>query len=212
MSVLIPGFPNLSVPVTVDTAIASVLAGIDGAIWDVFARKPLWGIYDQNGQKALEPDTMLDLDFRNESFISNFPTQNAGFCSYNKVHTPYNATIIMSKGGSEVDRINFLDKLSTIADDTKLYNVVMPEKSYLNCNITMHGFRRSTEEGAGMLTVEIGLVEIQQKTAKYSKSAATTKIDTPTDATAEPVQNAGTVDPQPVPEATNQSLLKRILN
>ena len=212
MSVLIPGFPNLSVPVTVDTAIAAVLAGIDGAIWDVFTRQPLWGIYDQNGNKALEPDTMLDLDFRNESFISNFPTQNAGFCSYNKVHSPFNATIVMSKGGSEIDRINFLDVLSTIADDTKLYNVVMPEKSYLNCNIAMHGFRRSMDEGAGMLTVEIGLVEIQQKTAKYSKSAATTPIDTPNDANATPVQNAGAVDPQPVPEAQKESLLYRVFH
>lgn len=136
-----------------------------------------WGIYTSGGAKALEADSIMAIGFDAESRIADFPIEEGNFESYDKVALPFNARVIMTKGGSVSDRRDFQAKLEEIRADLNLYSVITPERTYLNANITRVSFDRSREQGSNLLTVEIVLQEIRQNvttsfTASKSPSGA----------------------------------------
>jgi hypothetical protein len=205
---LLPGIPQLSRAVDSNTFITGVLGIADGFIWNAISRELPWGIYDQGGSKVLSPDNVMSFDYRNESALSSYPTQEGAFASYNKVHTPFEVSLVMTKGGLLQYRQQFLDSLEAIVDTTQLFNVVTPERTYYNCSIGMQGLSRRAESGSHLVIVEIGLTEIRQVTAQYSKkSDGLTKNSN--SASAYPAANGGKVDTQQI-TSPKTSILKGI--
>lgn len=156
-----------------------------------------WGIYNSSDELALEADSVTSVGYDSEFRIADFPIEQGGFESFDKVSLPFQARVVLTKGGTIEDRRTFLAALNEIRSDTKLYSVVTPERAYLDVNITRVSIDRSREQGAGLISVEIVLQEIRQ-----------TVDTTYTSSTAEPsgadVRNDGTVQPQAADEATKQ--------
>ena len=67
----------------------------------------------------------------------------------------------------------FLTTLEAASASLDLYNVAMPELVYPNCNIEMYGFRRTAENGATLIVVDIGLQEIRQTATQTFSNTAT---------------------------------------
>lgn len=134
-----------------------------------------WGVFDQSGTQVLEPDSFGSFEFGLEYRLADYPLEGGGFESYDKVSMPFDTRISLAKGGKQSDREAFLTTVHTLADSTDLYNIVTPERTYLNVNIERVGLVRNATNGAGMLTVELLLREIRAAAkAQFSK----TKQDT----------------------------------
>jgi hypothetical protein len=155
-----------------------------------------WGIYDQAGSNVLDPDNIASIGYSGEYRISDYPIEQGQFETYNKVATPFQSRVSMSKGGKLSDRQGFLARIEQIRGDTKLYNVVTPERVYMDVNIERVTLDRTAAAGAGLLTVEIGLREIRQTT-----SPSFTSSQTPSGAD---IVNNGAVQTKPSPQAVDQ--------
>lgn len=127
------------------------------------ARSYDWGLF-LDGAKALEPDTMLALEYRRDWQLPDYPQENGAFQSYNKTAHPFAVRVTMTKGGSVADRSAFLAKVEEVAASMSLYDVVTPEKTYLNMNVERFDYRRTSTNGAGLITVEMWLAEIRDAT------------------------------------------------
>lgn len=167
------------------------------ALWRPTKTNPVWGVFDQNGNKVIDSDAVLDFDNRNEWRISNYPVQQGQFSSFNRVKVPFENSIRMRKTGSLDDRIAFLAQVNAVAATTALYIIITPEATYLNCSLTRFEVPRRQEAGAFILNVDLFFEEIVSINAQYS---ATQTLATPTQnaltLAAIPASNAGNVQPQ----------------
>jgi hypothetical protein len=164
------------------------------------SRIPAWGIY-LNGQIAIAADSILKVEYKASARISNAPQEEGAFQAYNKVQAPYESRVQMTKGGSESDRASFLDALEAAKQSLSLYDIVMPEKSYLNANITGYSLVRTARSGVTLLTVEVIFEEVRQAAAPVftattgGGSAATPVIANPKSPSGADPTNAGTKQP-----------------
>lgn len=150
--------------------------------------KNQWGVYTTAGSLALDPDTIAAVGYDAEYRVAEYPIEEGGFESYDKVALPFQNRVIMSKGGTLEQRRTFLKAVEELRGDLELYNVVTPEWTYLNVNIVRVGIDRSREQGAGLITVELQLQEIRQ-------NATSSFSSTRDPASADPVSN-GSVQAQ----------------
>lgn len=183
-------------------ALQGALGYAEGLLWGGITAGPLWGVFDQSNKPIAVADSVLDFGYRNNSKISNFPLQKGSFANYNKVNNPYECTIQLTKGGTVAERQAFLQAIDTVANSLDLYHIVTPEKTYLNCNMEGQSIRRSAEDGANLLVVELRFIEIREVTGQYSTTVVAKQASA-----ASPV-DAGKVAPVAVP----QSALSKILN
>lgn len=131
-----------------------------------------WGIFGQKGGLAIKPDSIAAFEFQQEYRVAEYPLEEGGFESYNKVTLPFDARVIMTKGGSLAERKAFLETVDAVVASLDLYTIVTPERSYGNANLTRMGFRREAESGVSLLTVELHAVEIRtQASVQFVASA-----------------------------------------
>lgn len=180
-----PQFPDVPLSTGVPAVLRSVAARItppealltrDSDEIDRLAATQ-WGIFDENFTDILKPDSIAAVGMQGEYRIADYPVEKGGFMSYNKVRTPTEIRVVLTKGGALSERVAFLTQLDQMRGDLKLYNVVTPERLYENVNIVRVTLDRSAQNGATLLTVEVGLREIrltaaQQFTKTRDPSAA----------------------------------------
>lgn len=201
MSVALPNVPaTAGVPPVIRAANAVIgaepQATQDGAPITVTALSE-WGLYTKDGALALEADSVTAMGYDAEYRVADFPVEEGGFESYDKVAVPFQTRIILTKGGTMEDRRAFLAAIEEIRGDTELYSVVTPERAYLDVNIARVSIDRSREQGAGLISAEIVLQEIRQ-------SVTTTFTDSTAAPSGADVHNNGTVQAQPADDATKQ--------
>jgi len=150
-----------------------------------------WGLYTLEGELAAPVDTVIAFENTLDARISDYPVENGGFASYNKVITPYEIRAILTRGGTVEDRQAFLKAIQDAWTGTTLFNFVTPECVYLDVNVTGVRQQRSADRGNGLLALEVVMRKIRQ-TASLAFSS--TK-----DATGQDVVNKGSVQAQPKP-------------
>lgn len=171
---------------SVSNPVSLVFSDVKGVL-GLFAG-PQWGIFNQDGSIALQPDSIISLDFKREWSIPNYPVEQGAFETYNKVALPSDTNIRMTKGGTDIERQNFLIQVSALAGSLTLYNVAMPEGTLiLNVNIIRFDFRRTSTNGVGLLTVDVALREIRvTATAAFSSTAAPSGANPANDGSVQP--------------------------
>lgn len=138
-----------------------------------------WGIYDTDGTKVLVPDTFLAVEIAAESRVADYPIEGGGFESYNKVQVPFSPRIDMVKTGKKAERAAFLDFLETMRKSTTLYDVVTPEKTYLNVTLERYNVIRNTDTGPQQLRVQVVLAEIRvQAQVKFTNELTQSTLAT----------------------------------
>lgn len=130
-----------------------------------------WGVFDEEGNLALEPDNIVAVEPQREFRISDYPLEAGGFESYNKVATPGQVRVTMSKGGSDSGRNTFLTALDVLIASLDPYNVITPEIAYLAHTLVRVDYQRSAQQGAKLLVVETLWQEIRETaTAAFANS------------------------------------------
>ena len=189
---LVPGVPSLA-------AVATGLgAGPALAIADQLGLGALfgglsWGIFDDGGNPVLTGDCVAEVGYRSESRISDYPVEQGGFASYNKVQLPIVGLVSFMVGGADRDRAAFLKTAQGLQTSLDLYSIVMPEITYPSVNVTGINYRRTSRQGATLLRVEVMFEEVRV-------TAQATFTNTATPSGASPV-NSGTVAPTTPPQS-----------
>jgi hypothetical protein len=183
----LPGIPPLALPNSAFTpaGLTTLAAPLVSNLLDRL--KPSWGIYPSTttsydeAHKAIKPDAFLSIDYNNESNVPMFPIEQGAFGSYNKVATPYTATVRIAKGGkvgilgSDADLKGFLANLETIQGDTNLYSIVTPDATYLNANLRGFTYKREMNNGAAMILATLNFVQIMTAQKVTSTATATSQ-------------------------------------
>ena len=120
-----------------------------------------WGIFF-GGVPVVIADNVVEVQYRQQWSISDFPVERGAFESYDKVQIPYDARLRFTAGGSLANREAMLASIAAVAADTNLYDVVTPEAVYLSCNFTHYDYSRRSNEGLGLLSVDIWLIEVRE--------------------------------------------------
>ncbi len=216
----LPGVPQVSrsnlfpaaPPAILNLGIA--LGALAIRLWEAFFAQPQWAIYkalppdtkDAEGittvtsvgrrVPVVKPDSFGEFSYRNEWNVSDFPVQEGAFDSYDKVANPFEIMVRLYKGGTKEARREFLDSIEAIAGTLDLYDIVTPERTYLNVNVIRFEVTRRGPKGAYFLSeVDLFFRQIRQVTAQYTNTSANTQ--NAQNPSAEPVTNTGTVQAQP---------------
>lgn len=209
-------------------ALAIATAAINGRLWQSVSAAPTWGIYpagfkqniaqpnlidrllgsfsnplrpqpeEKANGRAIVPDSIYAFDYRNEYRVSDFPVQQGAFASYNKVATPFDVTLRLVKASTLEGRAQFLTQVDAVLNKLDLYDVVTPERTYRNVNMTRAEITRRSSQGAYFLTeVDVFFRQVVQVAAQYSTTqAATRDAENPS---ARPSVSQGIVQPAPLP-------------
>lgn len=156
----VPGVPAILRSITVPTPGALLNAALGGIAEAIFGAV-VWGVFDQSGNAALVPDSFLDIDYKQDMRVSNYPQEAGAFASYNKVGTPYDCRVRMALGGDKASRAAFLAQLDTMLKAIDLFTVVTPEATYVNAALQNYNYRRESRNGASMLVVDLWFIEVR---------------------------------------------------
>lgn len=198
------GIPNIPDFKGLVTSGSNALIGLGGAaiIRAIFGN--VWGLVNEFGVPVVLADNVLGLSFQSASTIVNAPIEGGSFASYNKVATPSQAVVQMSKGsGGALQRGAFLAQLLALEGSTLKFYVISPEFVHRNMCITNVDYARSAQEGVQLIVVNVSLEEIREVKVNYSFE----EVEAPSDAKA---VDGGSVQPKDATAST--SILKGLAN
>lgn len=166
MSVLFPDVPLTDgVPPVLRSRLAPVVTSVSAMLSDSLGiqtrEQSQWGIYDESGTQVLVPETVIAFEMAPESLVADYPIEGGGFESYNKVQLPFSVRLMMEKVGSKAERSAFLDMLENMRLSTELFDVMTPEKTYLDTTLERYELMRSNETGPQVLRVEVVMREVR---------------------------------------------------
>jgi hypothetical protein len=153
-----PGLPALPSSVSLLSDIVLLTSDALGLLTG-FAASP-WGIF-LDGQSVVQADNVVSVTYNQDWTIADFPIEDGGFESYDKVDTPFSARVRFSSGGSQSNRQALFDSIAAIAGDLNLYDVVTPEVTYSSCNIQGYSVSRTATNGVGLIIIEVKLLEVR---------------------------------------------------
>lgn len=180
----LPGVPPLS-RINQFTGNVNAVVGIITKITDLFAG-PQWGIF-KDDTPVLIGDAVVGFDYRAERRPAEFPIEDGGFSSYNKVQEPYEGKVSITVGGSNQDRATFMTDAEAILASLELYTIATPEFLYSNVNVSHIDYRRESRRGVTLLTIDFWCQEIRIVAAgEFTDSKEASGADP---------QNGGTVQP-----------------
>lgn len=196
-----PGIPAVlrSGATVLDTLTLGQL-GLSDALGDFLgpSNASRWGVFTPDGAPVAVADSIISVDYKNSSRVSDFPVEAGAFASYNKVANPYTARVRMTRGGTRGQRGEFKAALDAAEGSLNLYTILMPDMSYSNATIESVDWRHETDNGAGMVIAELQLREVRQVAVRSSVTPKSPSAATP--------QANGQVQPAPVSTAAASAI------
>lgn len=184
----VPGVPRLSsyaasLPVLVLADVVSTIRAFG---------LPQWGLYAEDGQPVIIPATaltqqiqsltaglstvaallganivpctasMVDFDYARDAPISDYPVEQGGFQTYNKVVLPFDVRLKLACSGTSSQRQSFQNTLDELLASIAVISVVTPERSFRNCNCTHVDYRRTANSGVSMIIADVWFKQVNQ--------------------------------------------------
>lgn len=178
---MIPGIPDIPNFKGLVTSGTDALISFGGAslIRMVFGNQ--WGIFNELGVPIVLADTVVSVNYSNNSQIAQAPVEKGTFASYNKVQNPYQATVVMARGGGDATlRGLFIAQLEMLAKSTLLFNVLTPEYVHRNAAIIGYDYARESQNGARMIVASIHLEEVREAVVAYETKITANPADAAT--------------------------------
>ena len=134
-----------------------------------------WTLYDSENQNQLITFTsILGYNASENSEVPAHEIEEGSFVAYNKINNPSEFSATLAIAGSNWDLSRALDTLTTYKKSTKLVNLVLPFRTYLNLNIVDFQHAMSEGQAVNMLVVELKLKEIAEVRKQYTSYRAGT--------------------------------------
>lgn len=133
---------------------------------------PVWTLQDEGGGTAVNFDVFLSMDFAGQNSVAHEPIEQGGFASYNKQESPKEITVELACTKMYFSQQPVLETLDKLAHGVQKLSLVTPSSEYKNLNLEGYSYRRTEDAGAGMLVVELKLVEIREVEIKKKTTAS----------------------------------------
>lgn len=147
-------------------------------IIDFLSMVPVWTLASGGGT-ALNFDTFLEMEAKAENQVAYEQLEQGSFAAYNKQASPKEIRCVLASSQAYPYQQDTLEALDQLCQSTDLVSLITPSQEYANLNLESYNYRRTEQNGAAMLTVELRLIEIRQV-----ESAATTQVATEQQTTA----------------------------
>ena len=138
-------------------SLASAVQSIGGGLLNSIASQFVSG----NAQSLANLFSVVDFEYKQDWSVSDYPVEQGGFQSYDKVQLPGGIRMRVAAGGSQSNRQAILDIVAGLANSMQLFNVYTPEETYVNYSVVHYDYARKANNGAGLIIVDIWLTEIR---------------------------------------------------
>ena len=194
----VPGVPPL--PAGPLVALPALALGDLSSLFGAISTKQ-WGIFSSTGSPIFTVDSVGLIEYSQDYRISDYPQEQGGFQSYNKVALPFQGKVTFLVNQS---RTTFLNQLPAQLASLSLVSLVTPEITYPSANIIHQGYRRTSRNGVTLIAVDVWVEEVRTATATTSTTAgAGSAVGAITgSASGTPTTDDGTVQPQLTPGMT----------
>ena len=177
------------------TAIASIITADSAGVTQ--KAESQWGIYDTSGSRVLVADSIQSFEIAAESRAASYPIEGGGFESYNKVQMPFPVRLEMAKVGKKAERAAFLNKIEEMRRSTDLFDVMTPEKTYLNVTLTRYNIVRNSDTGPQRLLVQVVMEEIREEAqVQFTNELTPSTLTTPSTGAVQTSTTAATGSPK----------------
>ena len=133
---------------------------------------PVWTLQNEGGGTAVDFDVFLGIDFSGDNQVAHEPIEQGGFASYNKQNTPKEISVELACTKMYFNQQPVLEALDKLASGVQKLSLVTPSSEYKNLNLESYSYRRTEDAGAGMLVVELKLIEIREVETKKKTTAS----------------------------------------
>lgn len=139
------------------------LGAISGIVGSIVSTGALFG-----GPSVILDDSTVSFELKQDYSISDYPVEDGGFQSYDKVQLPTEIRVRVAAGGSLANRQAFLASIDLNMGTTLLYDVLTPEAVYFNYCFHHRDFRMQGDKGVGLIVVDLWMTQIRvTATANY---------------------------------------------
>ena len=122
----------------------------------------IWDVLTDGGMSVFDVDSTISMESSHANKVANFPIENGGFGSYDKVNEPKTIKLKMTVGSANGRSEKFLNALETELVATNLRTIVSPEISYSNMTLDKYSYQRTAEKTVDQVSVELSFIEIVQ--------------------------------------------------
>ena len=112
----------------------------------------------RRGLPVVVADTVAEVGYSKGYTISDFPVEQGAFASFDSVEQPFEGRVRLATGGSAAARQVLIDSVETVLGDLNTYDLVTPDRIYINANVTREEYKRSTPS---LLEIDVGVQEIR---------------------------------------------------
>ena len=133
---------------------------------------PTWTLQSEGGGTAVNFDVFLSMDFSGENQVAHEPIEEGGFASYNKQDSPKEIAVSLACTGLYMTQQPVLESLDKLAASVQKLSLVTPAAEYKNLNLESYSYARKDDGGAGMLVVELKLIEVREVEVKKKTTAS----------------------------------------
>ncbi len=147
----LPGVPSLLNGISAAKSTPQLLLNADAIsnLFSIFSVK--WGIFSQSGAPILTGHSVIAFGNSSEYKISDYPIEQGGFSSYNKVKIPYEVKVQFAVDGTVSNRSAFITNAENLLASLSVVNVVSPDKTYINANVVKVSYDRTRANGGASL-------------------------------------------------------------
>jgi hypothetical protein len=126
--------------------------GVGDLVNSIIGSEPiLWGVFKEDGSQISDYDSVVSVDYREDSRISDYPIEEGSFASFNKVQNPFSKQVLLSCGGSLERRAAFQVDLRSAQKSLTLYTVITEDGTFQNCNLVGIDWARANQDGAHII-------------------------------------------------------------
>lgn len=137
-----PAIAQFTTPVSTALALAGI-AGLDVPLAPVFA-------------------STASFEYAKDWRIADYQVEQGSFENYDKVELPFDVKVTLVNDDPTPLRQTFLATIDGMARSFDLYNVLTPEKVYLNCSVAHYDYKKTARSGVSMLIVDVWFQEIRE--------------------------------------------------
>lgn len=136
---------------------------------------PAWTINNASGEPIISFTSFLTLDLKSDGKVVSTQVEEGSFASYNKTESPLEIDVQLGIEGSDSDLQKALDAIAKLKQGTELVNLVTPNAEYKDLNLESYSYGRKSEDGLGVLWLDLSFVEIRQVKTEYSNEKLATQ-------------------------------------
>lgn len=114
------------------------------------------------GSADVSFSSMIEFTAEKSSRLPDEPIEKGSFATYNRVIEPRSITCRLAVEGYPSELQRAIDRLTTLCENDEKVTLSTPEQSYKNMMLESFDYRRDSQNGRGILYVDLRFKEIRE--------------------------------------------------